>query len=173
MFLTKSEVQFVFTCKHICLHLGMKMAFEKYKGIHPGLILEHELKKRGLVKRQFALSVYEHPQTFQAITKGKRKLTPELSFRIDKALDLEQGTMLFMQAFYEIAEYNKQHELSMPKSFHKLRLGLFWDTDFKQIDWNKHANAIIRRVFERGNEEEQQLMNDHYGKTFVKKALAG
>lgn len=150
----------------------MKMAFEKYKGIHPGLILEHELKKRGLVKRQFALSVHEHPQTFQAITKGKRKLTPDLSFRIDKALDLEQGTMLFMQAYHEISEYNKQHELSMPKSFHKLRLGLFWDTDFKQIDWNKHANAIIRRVFERGNEEEQQLMKDHYGKTLVKKALA-
>ncbi|ASS49405.1 MAG: hypothetical protein A3D31_03215 [Candidatus Fluviicola riflensis] len=150
----------------------MKLAFEKYKGIHPGFILEHELKKRGIVKRQFAHSVNEHPQTFQAITKGQRKLPLELSFRIDEALNLEQGTMLFMQTFYEIAEYNKQHELSKPKIFHKLRPGLFWDTDINQIDWNKQSTAIIKRVFERGNKEEQQAIREYYGDRLVKKALS-
>jgi plasmid maintenance system antidote protein VapI len=150
----------------------MKLAFEQYKGIHPGLILEHELKKRGIVKRQFAHSVNEHPQTFQAITKGQRKLPLELSFRIDDALNLEQGTMLFMQTFYEIAEHNKRHELFKPILLNRLRQGLFWDTDINQIDWNKQSNAIIRRVYERGNEEEQQAIREYYGDRVVKKALS-
>jgi plasmid maintenance system antidote protein VapI len=40
--------------------------FEKYKGIHPGIILERELKKRAIKQRPFALSLDEHPQTFNA-----------------------------------------------------------------------------------------------------------
>ena len=41
------------------------------KGIHPGFILERELKLRNLRKGQFALSLQEFPQTLVAITKGK------------------------------------------------------------------------------------------------------
>lgn len=151
--------------------MNVKLVFEQYKGIHPGFILEHELKKRGIVKRQFAHSVNEHPQTFQAITKGQRKLPLELSFRIDEALNLEQGTMLFMQTFYEIAEYNKRHELLKPIIFNKLRPGLFWDTDINQIDWDKQSKAVIRRVYERGNEEERQAVREYYGDHLVKIAL--
>ena len=150
----------------------MKLAFDKYKGIHPGLILEHELKKRGIAKRQFALSVEEHPQTFNAIIKGKRKLTSELAFKIDEALKLKLGTMVVMQTHYEIAEHKrKQNELSKPIFINTLRQGLFWDTDIKRIDWNKQANAIIRRVFERGNDKEKEVIKDHYGTGIIKKAL--
>lgn len=146
----------------------MKLAFEKYKGIHPGLILEHELKKRGISKRQFAASVEEHPQTFSAITKGKRKLTPALSFKIDKALEVAQGTMLFMQAYYEMAEYNRQTEPNISSSIKtKIRPGLFWDTDFQSIDWKSQANAIIRRVYDRGNDYEKQVVSEHYGHKLV------
>jgi hypothetical protein len=35
----------------------MKTYIEKYKGIHPGIILERELKKRALHQRTFALSI--------------------------------------------------------------------------------------------------------------------
>jgi plasmid maintenance system antidote protein VapI len=149
----------------------MKLPFEKHKGIHPGLILAHELQKRGLVQRQFARSVDEHPQTFNAIAKGKRKLTPALSFKIDDALQLEQGTMLFMQTFYEIAEYNRQQELSGPKLSDQLRPGLFWDTDMEHIDWKLQSSAIIRRVYERGNTEEQQAVQAYYGNKLIQKAL--
>ncbi|MBW8200280.1 hypothetical protein [Flagellimonas abyssi] len=45
---------------------------EKYKGIHQGLILERELKKKSLKQRPFALSINEHPQTINAIVKGRR-----------------------------------------------------------------------------------------------------
>ena len=48
----------------------MELAIEMYKGIHPGIILERELKKRNLKKRSFALSLQEYPQTLNNITKG-------------------------------------------------------------------------------------------------------
>lgn len=59
----------------------MEIILEKYKGIHPGLVLERELKKRNLKKGPFALSLDEYPQTLNGITKGQRGLTPALSLR--------------------------------------------------------------------------------------------
>lgn len=35
---------------------------EKYKGIHPGVVLDRELKKRSIKQRPFALSINEHPK---------------------------------------------------------------------------------------------------------------
>lgn len=69
----------------------MNIYIEKYKGIHPGIILEREFKKRGLQQRPFALSIGEHPQTLNAITKGKRKLNTALALKIEEKLGLEEG----------------------------------------------------------------------------------
>ena len=44
----------------------------------------------------------------------------------------------------------------------KLRPILFWDTDISKMDWAKQKNAIIKRVFERGNIEEKQLISEFY-----------
>lgn len=46
----------------------MTEQYEKYKGIHPGIVLDRELKKRAIRQRPFALSLKEHPQSFNAIT---------------------------------------------------------------------------------------------------------
>lgn len=43
------------------------------KGIHPGLILERELKQRHLHKGPFVIFLNEYPQTLVSITKGKRR----------------------------------------------------------------------------------------------------
>ena len=88
----------------------MELAIEMYKGIHPGIILERELKKRNLKKRPFALSLQEYPQTLNNITKGRRGLTAALSLKIDKALGLEEGTMLILQAYHEI-KMEKQNKV--------------------------------------------------------------
>ena len=61
------------------------------KGIHPGIILERELKKRRLSKRRFALSINEYPQLLGDITKSKRKMNPSLSIRIGNALGLDES----------------------------------------------------------------------------------
>ncbi|WP_200837129.1 hypothetical protein [Dyadobacter sp. 3J3] len=92
----------------------MEKQFEKYKGIHPGIVLERELKKRSLKQRPFALSIAEHPQTFNAITKGKRNLNTALALKIEKELQLEEGTFVFLQAHYEIKEEKKKQEHNTP-----------------------------------------------------------
>ena len=61
----------------------MNILIGKYKGIHPGIILEPLLKKKGISQRPFALSIGEHPQTINAITKGRRKLYIALALKIE------------------------------------------------------------------------------------------
>ncbi len=45
----------------------MQKKLKILKGIHPGIILERELKELNLSKRKFALSINEHPQTICSI----------------------------------------------------------------------------------------------------------
>lgn len=45
----------------------MSSLVDKYKGIHPGIVLERLLNKQGIPQRPFALSVGEYPQTINAI----------------------------------------------------------------------------------------------------------
>lgn len=141
----------------------MEMVIEKYKGIHPGLILERELKKRNLKKGPFALSLHEYPQTLNAITKGQRGFTPTLSLKIDKALGLEEGTMLLLQTYYEIKKEQQQNKSVKQPDLSIIRKTLFWDTDITKIDWTKQYKAVIQRVFERGNDEEKKEMLRFYG----------
>jgi plasmid maintenance system antidote protein VapI len=141
----------------------MTSEFDRYKGIHPGLILERELKKRKLSQRPFALSLPEHPQTFNAITKGKRDLNTALSLKIEKALNLEEGTLMILQIFYDIKKEKQKESQLIHPNFNILRKLLFWDTDIQKIDWEKHYKYVIQRVFERGNYDEQQELIRFYG----------
>lgn len=150
----------------------MELAIEKYKGIHPGIILERELKKRNLKKGPFALSLQEYPQTLNDITKGKRGLTPALSLKIDSALGLEEGTMLILQAYHEIKKEKQKNESGNHPNLSVLRTILFWDTDINKIDWHKQYKAIIQRVFERGNDKEKKEILRFYGKDKIK-AITG
>jgi len=145
----------------------MELAIEKYKGIHPGIILERELKKRNLHKRPFAISLGEYPQNFNEITKGRRGLTPALSLKIDHALGLEEGTMFILQAYYEIKKQKEKDNAANHPDFSIIRKVLFWDTDIEKIDWQKQYRPIINRVFERGNEEEKIEIMRFYGEDKV------
>lgn len=148
----------------------MTFKFEKYKGIHPGIVLARELEQRAIKQRPFALSIGLHPQTFNAILKGKRNLHALLALKMEKALDLEEGTLLILQAFYDIKIAKQKLEPASP-NLSKFRMSLFWDTDFSKIDWEQQYKAIIRRVFERGNEEEQNELARFYGKAKLRAAL--
>lgn len=148
----------------------MKNYIEKYKGIHPGIILERELKKRALHQRPFALSIDEHPQTLNAITKGKRKLNTSLALKIEEKLDLEEGTLALLQTYFDIKEEKSKIKQTTP-NLAILRKSLFWDTESNKIDWSKQYKAVIQRVFERGNEIEREEIIRFYGKEKIKKAL--
>ncbi|MDR6781607.1 plasmid maintenance system antidote protein VapI [Pedobacter africanus] len=149
----------------------MEMTLEKYKGIHPGLILERELKKRKLKKRPFALSLPEYPQIINDITKGKRNLTPEVSLKIDRALGLEEGTMYLLQAYYTIKAEQLKERIKQRPDLSLFRKALFWDTDPNKLDWARQYKSIIRRIFERGDSREKQAVLDFYGKERIKQVI--
>ncbi|MDD2797606.1 MAG: hypothetical protein PHV20_03340 [Bacteroidales bacterium] len=141
----------------------MDTSIEMIKGIHPGIILERELKKRNIAKGSFAKSINEFPQTIATITKGKRRINPALSLKIEKSLGFEEGYFLILQAYHDI-EIEKQ---KASKDYHpdlsKFRKVVFWDTKMEKIDWIKHKSAVIERIFERGNDIEKKEIIRFYG----------
>ena len=143
---------------------------EIIKGIHPGFIIDRELKKRHLRKKNFALSVDEFPQTLGAITKGKRNMNTALALKIEKSLGLEEGYLMILQVYYDIEQEKAKQQLDTP-DLSKLRNVLFWDTKMDKINWIKQKKAIIKRVFERGNDAERQEITRFYGEIVVQEIL--
>ena len=151
---------------YICI---MRFELQKYKGIHPGIIIERLLAKKEIPQRPFAFSIGEHPQTINAITKGRRNLNTALALKIETALGLEEGSLALLQTFYEIAE-EKKKTLHTP-NITNLRKSLFWDTDVSKINWDKQYRAIIQRVYERGNETEKKELEAFYGLPKIRMVL--
>lgn len=148
----------------------MNGQFEKYNGIHPGIVLERELKKRSIKQRPFALSVGERPQTLNAIIKGKRNMNTHLALKVEQALELEEGALVLLQTFYEIKKEKEKLKINKP-NLSVLRKSLFWDTDINSIDWERQYKAVIQRVFERGNEDERKEIIRFYTKEKCESAL--
>lgn len=140
----------------------MKTELSIIKGIHPGLILERELKKRHLLKGPFAISLQEYPQTLVSITKGKRRMNINIALKIEKALGMEEGYFMILQVYHDIEEAKKSQNKEHP-DFTKLRRVLFWDTKMENINWENQKNAVIKRVFERGNDIEKNEIIRFYG----------
>jgi len=141
------------------------------KGIHPGIVLERELKKRNFSKAQFALLIGEYPQTLGAITKGKRDMNTALALKIEHELGIEEGYFMILQVFFDIKEEKIKQSASKSSDHPKLRSVLFWDTRMEKIDWQKQKRAVIQRVFERGNDQEKQEIIRFYGSTVVDNVL--
>jgi plasmid maintenance system antidote protein VapI len=89
----------------------MDRSIELLKGVHPGAVLEHELKKRKLSKGRLALAVQEYPQTIGAITKGRRDMHTSLALRIERELGLEEGYLMLLQIYYEIRKEKQKQQL--------------------------------------------------------------
>lgn len=132
------------------------------KGIHPGFILDRELKKRHLRKGPFAISLKEFPQTLVSITKGKRRMNINIALKIEKELGIEEGYFMILQVYHDIEEAKKGQSKEHP-DFTKLRRVLFWDTKMENINWEKQKKAVIKRAFERGNDIEKNEIISFYG----------
>jgi addiction module HigA family antidote len=141
------------------------------KGVHPGVILERELKKRGISKGQFALDVHEYPQTISAIISGKRSMNTSLALRIEKALNMDEGFFMLLQVFYDIRKEKARLQKKYHPEFSKFRPALFWDTRIEHIDWEQQKKAVIKRVFERGNLAEKKEILNFYGQDAVREIL--
>lgn len=143
-------------------------AILKYiKGIHPGKIIDRELKKQNSNQRQFALAIGEHPQTLNAIINSKRNMNTSLALKIEEKLGFEEGFLMTLQAHYDIKMIKKDE--SYKPNFSKLRKNTFWDTTLDKIDWKVMKRAVITRVFAYGTKEEQQEIIRFYGQEEVDK----
>jgi len=143
----------------------MGMKFEKYFGINPGAVLERELKRRLINRVLFAASISETLQVVNAIIRGRKRISPKLSLKMDRALGIEDGSFYLLQAHYDIRQAAIGLSQDNAPVFRKV---LFWDTDVTKIDWTGQYKAVIRRVFERGNDEEKQEALNFYGKDKIK-----
>jgi len=128
----------------------MNEQLNKIKGIHPGLFLENLLQLKDLKKVAFARTVGEHPQTFIAILKGKRKMNTKLALKIEKHLGLEEGFLMILQVYYDIDKekgetknYNLTPELLKSILFSK-----------KEKNQNKQNSA-------REKQDVQKQQNEH------------
>lgn len=141
----------------------------KLKGIHPGLIVGRELKKRGLRKVQFANEIGEHAQTLASVANAKRRMNTPLSLKIEKALGWEEGLLMTLQVYYDIRQIRMKAE-QLP-DISVFRPALFWDTSLAKINWKDQKEAVIRRVYERGNAQEQSEIERFYGTQVVQEVM--
>src|SRR5690606_32950879 len=148
----------------------MSKLAEKYKGIPPGTVIERELKKRSLKQRSLALSIGEHPQTLNNIIRARRSISTPLALKIEKELQLEEGSLSVLQVYYDISKEKEKLKGNKP-DLSQLRTSLFWDTNIDRIDWDRKANAVIERIFERGNLTEKKELIRFYGKVRIREAL--
>ncbi|WP_066633338.1 HigA family addiction module antitoxin [Labilibacter marinus] len=144
----------------------------KIKGIHPGAILKREIKKRGLKNKDLALMLDEHAQTISAILKEKRSVNPKLSIRLGKQLGVEEDYFMLLQASYDVKKAYQETSKKLFPNLKSIRKAIFWDTDFDKIDWLKNKRAIIKRVFERGNELEISEILNFYGTADVRHEIS-
>lgn len=147
----------------------MKSIIDIIKGVHPGKFIDRELKKKNINKRQFALSISEHPQTLGAIINGKRRMNVLLSLKMEEKLGLEEGFLMTLQVYNDIAvakfDPNYKPDLS------KIRKITFWDTTIESIDWKQMKRGVIERVFSYGNNDEQKEIIRFYSKNEVDSVL--
>jgi addiction module HigA family antidote len=167
--MNNNERELILKCKQICLHLDMTEEFESYKGIHPGKVIERLLNKRNISQRSFAFALPEHPQTFNAILKGKRSLNTPLALKIERALGLEEGSLMTLQVHFDL----KQERLRAQGPGPNVRQILFWDVDMSKIDWQKRADYVIKRVYERGDQMERDEIDRFYGHEKVNEITSG
>lgn len=146
----------------------MESQIQILKGLHPGKFLERELKKQKRFKGEFALSIREYPQTLSAIISGKRSMNTPLAIRIEKELSLEEGFLMILQVYYDIAQEKRKQEDKNHPDLSLFRPAIFWDTKLEQLDWQNQKSAIINRVFQRGNLSEKKEIIRYYGRDTVK-----
>ena len=148
----------------------MKSKLDILKGVHPGKFIERELLKSKISKRQFALSINEHPQTLGAIIKGTRNMNVDLSLKIEEKLELEEGFLMTLQVFHDIKKAKR--DVNYKPDLSKLNKITFWDTTFEKIDWRLMKISVIKRIFSYGNKDEQEEIIRFYGKNEVDKILS-
>ncbi len=87
-----------------------------------------------------------------------------LALKIEHALGFEEGYLMMLQLFYDIRQEKQRQHKDIHPDLSKFRPVLFWDTKMDKIDWVDQKQAVIKRVLERGNDQEKKELERFYGK---------
>ncbi|MAW95685.1 MULTISPECIES: HigA family addiction module antitoxin [unclassified Leeuwenhoekiella] len=139
---------------------------EKIKGVHPGAVLKRALKKKDMNSSELALTIDEHKQTLSAILNGRRAVNPKLSIKLAEVFHMPPDYFMVLQASYDVQQALESKPKHKP-DLKRFRKALFWDTQLDKIDWNKNKRAVIKRVLERGNQQEIEELIKYYGKQTI------
>ena len=107
------------------------------KGLHPGKLIERDLKKKGITQRVLAKETGILFQAINAIITGRRNITTEQALKIETALGYEEGFLSILQSYYEIKQHKEKELANLYTGSPHIRKILFWDTDFDKINWGK------------------------------------
>lgn len=97
-----------------------------------GALVKDIISKRGISQVELASRCSEHFQTISAIINGQRDIPIPLSVKLDRALDLEPGTVALAQTKYQVASELKRRRVNDIQSrkkavLEKVKLsGGFW-----------------------------------------------
>ena len=81
-----------------------------YTTIHPGAILDQELKDRGIAQKDFASTIGMPSPVLNAIIKEKRSVTPDIAVLLEAALGKDATFWLGLQAQRDIEEAKMKGE---------------------------------------------------------------
>ena len=142
--------------------------YEQYlsmSAVPAGVILRRILQKEHLSQKELAKKLTVYPQRISDLINGKRKFTPESSFRLEKALGISTlGYFCQIQKNHDIYCYNGNEERKYTPDLSKINKALFWDSKIEKINWIRSAYHIVKRTFEYGNEIEITEIIKFYGR---------
>lgn len=140
----------------------MILKIDILKGIHPGKIIERDLRKTHISQRTLSLRANVPYQTINNVIAGTRGISTDMALKIEKTLDYEEGFLSVLQTYYDIDTYKSKLLNEQNQTKPNIRKSLFWDTDFDKINWYKHRKAVLQRVLERGNQDEKNEISRFY-----------
>ncbi|WP_211300914.1 DUF6922 domain-containing protein [Spirosoma oryzae] len=93
-----------------------------------------------------------------------------MAVKIEQQLNIDEGTLLTLQAFYKEKKASSHRSRTTP-NLSIVRPSLFWDTNINLIDWEGQFRTVIKRVFERGNQQEKDELIRFYGPAKVESVI--
>jgi hypothetical protein len=95
----------------------------------------------------------------------------QLSLKIEHALNMPEGFLMTLQVHHSIRILKNADQSNKCPDLSIIRKALFWDTDIQKINWEQQKKAVIKRIFERGNDQEKTEIIRFYGKVTVSKII--
>jgi plasmid maintenance system antidote protein VapI len=166
----------VISKKVVTFAKNFRAMYEQYlsmPAVPAGAILKRILGKEGISQKKIAEKSSIYPQRINDLIHGKRRFTPEMSYKLENALGLkERGYFYKIQANNETYIYVDEQERRAKPNLNRLRKAIFWEApSWDDINWKKHSTWIIQRAFEYGNKADIEEIIRFYGREKVAETL--